>query len=513
MSGCVVIALMAFIRRVVPGLPAVYTQVTVLLGIITALIGVGTTTWMAQPAQRSRRNTGYRAAELCLILALTRVLTWLATGTTPTFMGILLRPLEVLLDGYFIAAAIAVGLAWVFATSMTSDQLEMALRPDDLYMTRSFGDRWHDMARPVYTDRPGILRRFTARWVLGGVLLVILAAGSRFAMPESGFFLGILSQNIDPVVITAIIIYFVLGLALISQGQLAVLRARWTIQLVPSAPGVLRSWPLYALALLVVVALIAALPPLGGTFRLAQLLTFIIQLIYDTIFAIFRLILSLFLLLFALLAGNPPEQPLPTPEPAPQVTPPPPPPPGFEVPPWAGGAVFWLLAAILLGYAAYIYFSGKGFSFAWLTRVWEFMLNQWRLLMGGYRQWQATRVRDQADAADAGGGSGPRRGLLSWFGKRSLTPEQQVRYYYLSLLEQAEESGRPRRRSETPNVFAPRLAAQVTEDESDQDAIDTLTQAFVRVRYARDRVEAAMLPELQQFWKRLRDLLRSKEPG
>ena len=72
---------------------------------------------------------------------------------------------------------------------MTEDMIEMGLRPDDIYMARDSRDKWQDTARPVYTDRPAILRRFTTRWVIGGILLVVMAAGYRFAAPKPGFFL------------------------------------------------------------------------------------------------------------------------------------------------------------------------------------------------------------------------------------------------------------------------------------------------------------------------------------
>ena len=183
----------------------------------------------------------------------------------------LTHPLDNLLDGYFLVGAFVILLAWFMATAMTDDLLAMALQPDDIYMTRTFTDRWQDTARPVYTDRAGILRRFVARWVVGGVLLVILAAGSRFAMPENGLF-AILRQNIDPTVVAAIIVYFLLGLVLVSQGQIALLRARWALQKTPSTQSVLRNWPFYALLLIVIIGIIAALLPLGGTFRLAQII-------------------------------------------------------------------------------------------------------------------------------------------------------------------------------------------------------------------------------------------------
>ena len=541
LAGCLVVAFMAFARRIVPSLPAGYTQVILFIGLITAAIGCVSTTWLAQPSQRGRRNGGYRAAELAFIIVFTRIAVWAALGDWPGF-DLLLRPIDSLLDTYFIVGLLAVLLAWIMATAMTDDMIAMGLRPDDIYMSRSFTDKWQDTARPVYTDRPAILRRFTGRWVVGGVLLVVMAAGSRFAAPQRGFFLPIIGQNIDRAVIIAAIVYFLVGLALISQGQLALLRARWTLQKTPSAPGILNNWPVYALILILVAAFIAALMPLGGTFHLALILTSIIEFAYWLIVQIFGTIVGLFLLLASLFRGEEaPPAPEPTPAPLPPITPPPPAEPSVAFPPWTGGAIFWIIAALLLGYAAYIYFGGRGVTFAWLRQLWDMLRNRWNQMLVSYRDWQTTHIRADKDEDDSPAGQRRRR-LLGWLGYRGLDPDAQVRYYYLAMLEQAEQVGHPRRASETPLDYAPRLAdnlargapsADVPVDDTDTEAdsveaaseqdvpegamiddvnsgepIRELTDAFVRVRYAAAHFAAQDASRLRERWNQIKRQLR-----
>ena len=247
---------------------------------------------------------------------------------------------------------------------------------------------------------------------------MIMAAGSRFAPPEKGFFLPIIGQNIDRTVIIAVIVYFLLGMALISQGQLALLRARWTLQKTPSAPGILRNWPVYALILIAVIGFIAVLMPLGGTFYLALILTTAIELAYRAVLQIFGFILGLFLLLGSLFAGEPTEQPMPTPAPPPVFTPQPATEPPLELPPWTGGTIFWIVAALLLGYAAYIYFSGRGFSFAWLHQLWLMLRERWRQMAGAVQEWQATRLRrNEGEETPV---ARRRRRLMGWLGFRGL---------------------------------------------------------------------------------------------
>jgi hypothetical protein len=183
----------------------------------------------------------------------------------------------------------------------------------------------------------------------------------------------------------------------------------------------------------------------------------------------------------------------------------------MELPPWTGGAIFWIIAALLIGYAAYIYFSGRGLNFGWLHQLWLMIRRRWGQMVGAYQDWQAAHVRNAGNDEDAP--SGRRRSrLLGWLGYRGLDPDAQVRYYYLSLLEQAEQAGHARRDSETPGRYAPRLAEAVaestTDEEADNEAVYTLTDAFVRVRYADDHIEAKDATEMRDLWKQLKRLLR-----
>jgi hypothetical protein len=337
-------------------------------------------------------------------------------------------------------------------------------------------------------------------------MMVIFAAGSRYDLPQNGFF-GVVRQNIDPTVIFAIITYFLAGLVLISHGQLALMRSRWTLQKVPSAPAVLRNWPVFALIIIVIMGVIAAMLPLGGTFYLAQILSTILAAIYFFLFSIFRFFLSLFLLLMSWLTGKP----------APEQTPPAPPPPAAAMPtapqtasvmpPWAGGVVFWLFAAILLGYAAYIYFSGKGSNFAWARKLWAMLRARWLLLFGSYQQWQEARVRARAARAEEAL-RGSSRGLPAWLSLRGLDPDRQVRYYYLALLHRADEAGMPRKEGETPLHYAPRLAEQLEADDANRAAIADLTDAFIQVRYAGDHVAPDRLARLKKIWRDLKQMLK-----
>ena len=227
------------------------------------------------------------------------------------------------------------------------------------------------------------------------------------------------------------------------------------------------------------------------------------------------------MLLLALLMGNsPPTQAAARADPPAPVTLQPP----IEaahLPAWAGGAAFWLVMALLLGYGAYIYFSGKGFRLNWLVALWQQLRARWQQVFGTYRHWQQARLRnlrkvnvssDKAEGEDT----------LSWWARRNLTPEQRVRYLYLALVRQAEAAGFRRRAAETPLQYAPRLAAELNTQLIGQpasesietaesaaiprpeQAVEELTAAFVQVRYAQRPITPTELSRLQQVWEWLK---------
>ncbi len=551
LAGCLVIALIAFLRHAAPWLPIAYSGVMVAIGIGAALIGSISTTWLAQPDQRMKRSSGYRVAEFALLLGSARLATWLTVGNWPTADQFFTRPLDTLLDGYFIMSSFIVALSWILATSMTSDMLRMALQPDEIEAAKLRASREiDDMAPPNYTDRRAVLGGLVARWLVGGVILVMLTAAVRFGPAENGFF-ALTQQNIDPIVISAVVVYFLTGLILISQGQLAVLRARWTLEKVPSTANVLRNWPLYTFLVIVAIGFVAGLLPFGGTFWIAQVLYAIIWFAYSALLTIFQIVLGLFMVLLSFFTGEetepiqaqPPEFAPPRFEAMPE--------PASQVPPWLGGSIFWLFTALLLGYAAYIYFSGKGANFQWLARFWQMLRERWAELFGQYQAWQLNSVRRKVADGD-GEGSALGGGLFSWLRLRNLDPDQQVRYFYLSTLHRAERIGVPRRASETPSQYAPRLMQEValrrmkqeaidaenaadsphdgehtadqhtvaadeiaarpadTDDLEDEQTMQELTDAFLHVRYAGQRAPPEQIPYLKQMWEKVKKRLRRK---
>jgi hypothetical protein len=96
----------------------------------------------------------------------------------------------------------------------------------------------------------------------------------------------------------------------------------------------------------------------------------------------------------------------------------------------------------------------------------------------------------------------------SWWQRwQARTPQERVRRFYLALLDRAAQAGLARHPDQTPYEYASRLKPHLSEEE---DALSTLTQAFVEARYSRRTFEPKEVSLIQRLWQRLREKLRKR---
>jgi hypothetical protein len=272
--------------------------------------------------------------------------------------------------------------------------------------------------------------------------------------------------------------------------------------------------------------------PLGDTFLLAAVLQGGLTALFAVIYWGFRLLAMLLVLVLSLLPGGEMAlQPAPV---AQEALPPPIAAPPFTLPPWLGGASFWLALVILVGYAAYFYFTDKDRSFNWLRRFWWMLVQRWAVLLRAWQGWRPMATRHGPDAPDGG-----QAAALPWYARllpwRFLTPSQQVRYLYFALLDAAARHETARAAAETPHQYAPRLQERLAvtpagatttpelpagepfaspnagnefgaEDDA-RIAVTELTAAFVGVRYAGAAATPQGVRRLRARWNRLRAVL------
>ena len=498
--GCLVVALTSFVRHIGPGLPESYLNVLRITSVGAALVGGYTTTMLVRPEHRQRRTVSFRLSELGLILFTARIALWATVEGWPAPAAMVLQPFAVFLTLMFIINGLFILIAWGMAVLVTNDFLAMGLQADELADLEAASRPVSGDDHRIQSDRGALVRRFSERWAIGGMLLIVLTAASQVGMGSNGFF-ALVRQDIAGGVIGAAIVYFVLGLLLLTFGHLAALRARWQLAKLPSEATIVRNWPFYAFGLLLVVAAAAFLMPLGGTFRLAQLMGLAMRAISGAIYLIMGLIIGLIAMLFGgdeeIVEEPAREQPEFSAPQIEQVQP-------AEAPPWLGGTVFWIIIVLLLGYATYIYLQGRGVNFqlilAWLRQF----LQGWKQIGDAFNEWRSRRLAPEEELKEKSGRSRMRRWLDELMLGR-LPPDEQVRYFYVSTLESAAEHGVRRRPGETPYSFQARLGTQI--ESEDAEAAARLTDGFVNIEFARQSTEATAVPLLKRAWTQIRGAL------
>ncbi|HEX6506904.1 MAG TPA: DUF4129 domain-containing protein, partial [Chloroflexota bacterium] len=101
---------------------------------------------------------------------------------------------------------------------------------------------------------------------------------------------------------------------------------------------------------------------------------------------------------------------------------------------------------------------------------------------------------------------------MRWGRIGSLSPREQVLFYYLSVVRRAHRRGIERRGAQTPYEFSSDLAPRLAESEGDMQA---LTAAFVQARYSRHELPEDEVSRVRTSWQRVKDALRQvrERPG
>ena len=89
-----------------------------------------------------------------------------------------------------------------------------------------------------------------------------------------------------------------------------------------------------------------------------------------------------------------------------------------------------------------------------------------------------------------------------------LSPREQVRFYYLSLVRRATERGVNRQDSATPLEYTDQLRQAWPEAEDD---IEELTQSFLAARYSPQPIEKGDALTMKERWNRVRNRLRGRK--
>lgn len=520
MATSVSIALLVILQIVIP------EQSWMSLWIVCFLVALETaytTTWLAEPGSHGVDKFAYRAAEFVIILVVVRLFSWIFFGsgipTTAELETIFAQPMTILATGGFLTSLFVALAAWIVAGALseTLSQLDLSLY-EISYYSRPLVERKELMDdQPIQISRGTLVDRFVRVWLTGGTLLVFLAALSSFDIPDLVTETNILAVNrlgLHPAMLVALLFYFLCGFWLLSYARMSLMNARWLMNGVAKEANVERSWQRSSLIVLAAIALIAAFLPIGSTVLFSQIVAVLISVVLYLLRLLFVLLLAPIAWVLSLLGRDTQqfeeliEQPPPLqPPPMPLQEPPPP----NEFVNLVLSSTFWTII-IVVTLAAFLFFlRERGYKLNWQTlrQMWQqattWMRTMWEVISGRANQTQqALRLRFRSSKTEeaAEPGKGPRWRFVRL---NSLSPQEQIRYFYLSTVRRAGEQGIKRQDSETPLEYVQDLKKSWPEAEED---LEDLTGAFIQARYSPRPIEKEEIIPVKARWKRVRSRLR-----
>jgi hypothetical protein len=481
-----------------------------------ALEATLTTRWFIGTAPRVNR-TAYRAAELLVLLVAARLVTWASIGNLPGVLELrsfIVQP-TLAIDFTFFIYAILVFFAWERSVSFSEIFADLALTPaEEAYFTLRRADRSNvRTATIVPRNRGQLMQRYLRQWMIGGLILAFFATITTYRLSELPV-QGVLNLpnltrlGLRPELLAALLIYFLGGLWLASQARMDILEARWLIDGSEVDREIAQGWRRASPLLLFVAATIAAFLPIGSTFAISRIIQVLANIAFVIIGAIVAVVSFILFQLSRLIPGEAPQQPLPPLDLESSI-------PQFEnsvatddTAALIAGSLFWVLFVSTVALAAIFFLRGRGIriELGRLARIWEQLASWFNglwITVSGRVQAASTTFAKRLSVIRAKTPNSPWKWPLVRVGR--LPPRAQIRFYYLAMVRRANEGGIARRVSDTPLEYASQLEGDLPESEED---VKSLTNAFLRARYSRERVDKTDITPARSAWKQLRKALR-----
>ncbi len=484
-----------------------------ILCFVIVLEGVFTSLWLQHPNQRITDNLAYRAAELVVIILVTRLFTWTISNSFPNwqlYLTFLRNPLLLFLDPLFVLGIIFIVAAWVRGISLTITFSLLAVDwAEANYYLKPQRER-NDDQRPFQYNRTLLVKTYFSQWIGGGIFLALCATITTFDLTSSIKGLNIFAMarlGLQPMVLIAILVYFLAGFLLMSQAKLQANNAHWLHTGMTKSSRIEKNWHRSSIRILLIIAFLAAFLPIGSTTGIGQILESLTILLIGLVSLIYLFFIGLLALLFARpesASSTPP--PLPTPD----FAPPPQPQAANETAAFIFSSAFWAIAIVLSVVAVSFFLRERGIKLnqTFFKQVWT-QLRGWavQLWLGiSQRAVELGRtVRDQLQIKWGEEEGGEEKRPFHFIRINALSPREQIRYFYLSIVRRAKEKGVPRDKNETPLEYSQALKDEFPETEGD---VEELTEAFLKARYSPQIVNKEEINPIKKRWKHMRSTLR-----
>jgi hypothetical protein len=517
MLTCLVMAFVGLVSRIMPGWHGSHYVAFAFLA-----------SWAGIQAERLLRRRGpaysghfrYRAVEAVVILVLFKLMGYVPLGWDALWVDIRRWGTDatIFLDEGFIIGGMGILCLWVAAIAITKNLYLLEVHPSEIPPDPGSPnyDRWTS-APGQRVDRQEVLHDVARLYFWGGAALLVFTGLTRFDIP-------ILYHYTPPPLsglVVNVMIYFALGLALISQAHFSIMQVSWRIRRIDVSPRLGTRWAWLAVSFLALIMALALILPTGYSVGLPQAIAFMVMAMIRVISFIGTWLLYLIALLLGSLLNalglreepmasqRPPPAQLPSLLPGSQgdVS-------AFPLPELLKSVLFWGILLAIVGYSVYHFLRERrgllpsleggllGRLIAWLRALWQ-----------GTQSWPtrarkaiASRLSRKPDLEEPAG---------RWRVIRlsRLSPRQRVRYFYLSVLRRAARVGHAREPQQTPYEYGPALAKCLPEMASE---VTTLTQAFVEARYSQRVQDEQEANVIKKIWQRVRATLtrrRHSEQG
>jgi len=306
LSTSLAIALLVLGDLLTPGQPWLRL---VWLCLFAALEGAYTTAWLNNPDSRGVERGTYRAAEALLLIVVARVVSWLIFGggiPTPDDVRVYLgAPLSFFMTGNFFTTALVTLLTWWLAVTVGRifTRLDVGVDEVSFYTLSLSEQKAQTDNRPIQIARGELQNQFLRLWLGVGLGMVLLAALSTYQVREvvevaNPF--AITRLGMRPVVLFALLLYFLAGLWLLSHARLLRLNARWLMDGITKEASLERAWQRASLVLILAIAFLASFLPIGSTLAISRILgvvvaggAYLLGLVYAFIGYLFAAALAL----------------------------------------------------------------------------------------------------------------------------------------------------------------------------------------------------------------------------
>jgi len=458
-----------------------------------------------------RRITGWaylgsRAAELLVLLLLLKLVNYIPLGLDYLRTDAMLwvtNPYQFISNRDFFMGLLFVPL-WV--GSLYIARMVQALDVEEHVETpppdKTSTEYYMWLTQPRFSSRrQERLAWLSESFLWGGIIILLTSTALYLLAPGVG----------APAV--AILLYFALAVALLSQARFSVTYSSWQAQGISIQPGLGRRWLLWVAILLVGVALLALLLPTTYTMGPLRVLLGLISMVYTVLTFVLGLLMFLLTLPLLWLFPNM-EQPT-RPEMGPLGIPSPEPGAAGGSWPWLellASGIFWIVVLAIVVYALRRFLkdrwgvpSGRDdLQVTWWGRLLAWLRDLWRRWRGWGQIIQHRLSRSSAEREEAG----PMIAKISrFFFPGRLPPRELIRYFYLSTTRRASQAGQSREPGETPYEYQSTLDRQFPELEPD---LEELTNAFVKARYSQRPVETGDAAAIKPLWHRIKAALQRR---